>query len=431
LRARVIVLTLMVAALAAALLSGGAVAAAAAADPIVGDWNVTYSAPATIAMTLANGVYTETAETPVEIGASTCALPVGTVLSTFTQTGPGTYSGQHGIWSTTNCALETPIGMTATLSGDGNTLTAALADNYATLVFTKIHPASPDPIVGGWNVTYGAAATVAMTLANGVYTETAKTTVLIPGTSCDEPPGTVLSTFSQTGPGTYAGVHGTWLDSCAFDMWVGMTLTLSSAGNTLTADLDGYGTLLFTKVPAVKEVSSPTITGTVKVGSRVTASPGRWNPPSGVKFTYQWLANGTRISGATSQGYLIAPALAGKKLSVLVTASASGYQPGTAGSAPKAVAKGAFVIKAKPRLRGTLDVGKTLTVTKGTWIPAPAIKIQWYANGRVIARATGLSLKLTKALKGKIISVTVTAASAGYTTATVTLKEAKKVQQAS
>lgn len=290
--------------------------------------------------------------------------------------------------------------------------------------------AAPDPIVGAWNVTYGAPATVAMTLADGVYTETAETPVQVTGSSCDLPPGTVISTFSQTGPGTYAGQHGLWFtNNCSFDTRVGMTVGLSSDGNTLTADLDqGYGTVVFTKVPPVKEVAPPTITGTVKVGSRVTATPGSWSTPSGVKFAYQWLANGTRISGATSQSYLITPVLAGRKLSVTVTASKSGYQGGTASSAAKVVAKGTFVIKARPKLTGTPQVGKTLTVAKGTWIPAPAIKVQWYANGHAIAHATSLSLKLTKTLKGTIISVTVTAVSSGYTTATVTLKKAKKIQ---
>jgi hypothetical protein len=39
-------------------------AAAAASDPIVGDWHVTYGAPAVVKMTLSGGVYTETAKTP-------------------------------------------------------------------------------------------------------------------------------------------------------------------------------------------------------------------------------------------------------------------------------------------------------------------------------------------------------------------------------
>jgi hypothetical protein len=431
LRARVIVIALMAATLSAAFLPGTAGAAVAAPALVVGAWNVTYGAPATVAMTLKNGVYTETAETPVVVTGSSCALPPGTVISTFSQTGPGTYAGKHGLWFTSNCSFDTRVGMTATLSSNANTLTADLAQGHGTVVFTKVYRGKgTDPVAGAWNVTYGAPATVAMTLANGVYTETAKTPVRVVGSSCDLPRGTVISTFSQTGPRTYAGVHGLWFTSnCSFDVWTGTTFTLSGSGNTLTANIDhGYEIIAFTKVPSLKEVAPPAITGTVKAGSKVAAAPGRWNPPSGVKFAYQWLVDGTRIHGATSKSYLIPRVLAGRKLSVTVTASKSGYQGRTASSVAKVVAKGTFVIKARPKLTGTPQVGKTLTVTKGAWIPAPAIKVQWYANGRAIAHATNASLKLTTALKGKIISVEVTAVSAGYTTAAVTLKEANKIQ---
>ncbi len=109
--------------------------------------------------------------------------------------------------------------------------------------------ASPDPIIGDWNVTYGAPATVTMTLAGGVYTETAKTPVQVTGSWCRLPPGTVIANFTQTGPGTYAGQHGMWfVINCAFHHWADMTLSLNSDGNTLTGNLDhGYQFVTFTK----------------------------------------------------------------------------------------------------------------------------------------------------------------------------------------
>ena len=82
----------------------------------------------------------------------------------------------------------------------------------------------------------------------------------------------------------------------------------------------------------------------------------------------------------------------------------------------------------RPKLSGTPQVGRTLAVTKGTWIPAPVIHVQWYANGKPIARATATSLKLSAALKGTTISVTVTAGKAGYATAGVRLTESVKVR---
>ncbi len=134
--------------------------------------------------------------------------------------------------------------------------------------------AAPDPIIGDWNVVYGAPATVTMTLADGVYTETANTPVRVVGSSCDLPPGTVIATFTQTGPGTYAGQHGLWYRiNCAFHHWAGMALSLDSDGNTLTAKLDDGESATFTRGgwgPAPLPPSSPQLPG---------SPPPGWNPP--------------------------------------------------------------------------------------------------------------------------------------------------------
>lgn len=174
--------------------------------------------------------------------------------------------------------------------------------------------------------------------------------------------------------------------------------------------------------------AAPAIHGTVKVGSAVTATAGMWEPALGVALSYQWKANGTPFSGATRSSFTIPAALAGKRLTVSVTAGKAGYSRATADSSARTVAKGTLTVKARPTLSGTPQAGHTLTVTKGNWTPAPTVTVQWYANGRAIARATGVTLKLTQALKGKVMSVTVTASKAGYVTAAVTLKETKKVQ---
>jgi uncharacterized protein (DUF2147 family) len=243
---------LMVAVLSAVFIPGRAgVAAAAAPDPVVGVWNVTYGAPATVAMSLAKGVYKETAETPVQVTGSSCFLRPGTVIATFSRTGPRKYAGKHGLWFTSNCSFDTRTRLTLTLSRNGKTLTGHLAQgNSRAVVFTKVfRPKGADRIAGDWKVTYGAPATVAISLAKGVHKETAKTPVQVTGASCDLRRGTLISTFSQTGPRTYAGVHGLWFTSnCSFDTWTGMTLTLSRNGHTLTAKLSEGGMVVFTKI---------------------------------------------------------------------------------------------------------------------------------------------------------------------------------------
>ena len=109
-------------------------------DPIIGNRSVTYGAPTTVTMTQAGAVYTETAKSPVRVTGSSCDLPVGTVIATFTQTGPGTYAGQHGMWLVSNCSFNSWAPMTANLSSDGDTLTAHTGQNVA---FTKVPPPSP------------------------------------------------------------------------------------------------------------------------------------------------------------------------------------------------------------------------------------------------------------------------------------------------
>jgi hypothetical protein len=92
------------------------------------------------------------------------------------------------------------------------------------------------------------------------------------------------------------------------------------------------------------------------------------------------------------------------------------------------VGQGILAATVKPKLSGTPQAGKTLAVTAGTWNPPPAIKFQWYANGKPVAHATGTSLKLSSALTGTTMSVTITASKAGYVTATVKLSESTKVK---
>ncbi len=174
-------------------------------------------------------------------------------------------------------------------------------------------------------------------------------------------------------------------------------------------------------------IRAPGISGTVRVGSRAVANPGTWSVATPA-FTYQWLANGKPISHATGAAYTIPASLAGAKLSVTVTAHKSGYTNAARTSAASTVAKGVFALKVKPRLSGTPAVGKRLAVTTGTWSPAPAIKIQWYASGKPVARATGTTLLLTSALRGKTISVTVTAGKIAYVPATVRLAESTRVR---
>ncbi|SFS07461.1 Putative cell wall binding repeat 2 [Microbacterium sp. cf046] len=68
---------------------------------------------------------------------------------------------------------------------------------------------------------------------------------------------------------------------------------------------------------------APTISGTLLVGSSVTANPGVWT--AGTTHTYQWYANGAPLAGATGSALALTTAHAGKRISVVVTGTKVGY----------------------------------------------------------------------------------------------------------
>jgi hypothetical protein len=70
-------------------------------------------------------------------------------------------------------------------------------------------------------------------------------------------------------------------------------------------------------------LGTPSIAGTGRVGSILTAKPGIWT--TGVTFTYQWYESGKVIPGATASTYKLASAQKGKAIQVKVTGKKTGY----------------------------------------------------------------------------------------------------------
>lgn len=109
-------------------------------------------------------------------------------------------------------------------------------------------------------------------------------------------------------------------------------LTGADAGKTIkarfTISLIGYNTVSpYTKSSAVVakgtlKTSTPTISGTKKVGYRLTANPRTWT--AGTKFKYQWYRSGKPIKGAVYRTYKLTSADRHDTMKVRVT----GYQTG-------------------------------------------------------------------------------------------------------
>ncbi len=81
---------------------------------------------------------------------------------------------------------------------------------------------------------------------------------------------------------------------------------------------------------------TPTISGTAKLGNTLTAVPGTWTP-SPVTLTYRWKADGVDIAGATGKTLKVATTQIGKRITVTVTGSKTGFTTAQRTSAQTAV----------------------------------------------------------------------------------------------
>ncbi|MFC8127107.1 Tat pathway signal protein [Streptomyces sp. NPDC057302] len=108
-----------------------------------------------------------------------------------------------------------------------------------------------------------------------------------------------------------------------------VTVTAHKAGHedaTATSS-----TVTVAKGAAPKASAKPTISGTAKVGKILKAAQGTWSPaPS--SYTYQWYANGTKITGATKSSLTLKSAQRSKKITVKVTAHRPAHHNGTSTS---------------------------------------------------------------------------------------------------
>lgn len=160
---------------------------------------------------------------------------------------------------------------------------------------------------------------------------------------------------------------------------------------------------------------TPTISGTVRVGTKLTARTGTWS--TGTAFAYRWTIGTTTV--ATTSTFTPQAAHAGKSLRLSVTGTKDGYAPKTASSASATVAKASFSTTT-PKINGTVKVGALVGATTGHFSPTASVTYRWKANGNPIAGATARTYKIPSRLHGDKLTVTVTGTRAGYTTKSVT-----------
>lgn len=194
-----------------------------------------------------------------------------------------------------------------------------------------------------------------------------------------------------------------------------MVLRFRADGDFLDSRLERTVTVR----PASFTTATPTITGTAKVGSTLTAVPGTWSPtPTG--YRYAWKVDGVAVTGARSSTFTVPESAAGKGITVTVTGLKQYYESSATSAPTAAVTPGTFAAPL-PAVTGTAKVGMTLTVNRGTWSPVPsAVQYVWKADGVTIATQATSAFVVPASANGKRLTVTVTGSRAGYTTKSVT-----------
>jgi surface antigen len=162
--------------------------------------------------------------------------------------------------------------------------------------------------------------------------------------------------------------------------------------------------------------AAPAITGTPKVDAPLATNAGAWNR-AGATFSYQWLANGAPIAGATGTSYTPTAQQVAVSLSVKVTASKAGYRSAASVSAPTApTAPGTMAVTVAPKVTGVPKVGGVLTATPASFAPAATgATFSWLADGVVIPGANQPTLTLGPDQLGHRITASATGQRAGYT----------------
>ncbi len=173
------------------------------------------------------------------------------------------------------------------------------------------------------------------------------------------------------------------------------------------------GFVHFNDKPLVN-TGAPVVTGIAKVGAVLSSTPGTWRPASAA-VAYQWLADGQPIKDAVGATLKLTRARLDQVITVRATGAQLGYPTASATSVPTApVQPGQLRNLSAPVITGEAKVESSLTLTPGTWNPAPALAFQWFADDQPIDQATGTTLDLGPELVGRVITAQVTATREGY-----------------
>lgn len=240
-------------------------------------------------------------------------------------------------------------------------------------------------------------------------------------------------------PGTWSGVGLTFsyewrADGVTIPGATASTYTISPTdrGRTITVKVTvrGSGYVTATSVSAPTGVvlpgsfvagARPTVSGSLRVGARLSTSPGSWTPKA-ENLEIQWFAGNKPIAGAKGLTYQLTHRERGQQIWVRVQAVRAGFTPAVADSSrTKIVAAGVITHSKKPTIVGTPLRGTLLKVDAGVYSPTNAsVRYQWLRDGKKLAGATKATRKVSTNDVGHKLTVRVTFKATGYPARSVT-----------
>ena len=173
--------------------------------------------------------------------------------------------------------------------------------------------------------------------------------------------------------------------------------------------------------PNRQATGQPTVDGTPRVGETLTADTSPIDDADGltnVSFSYQWIAGGSDIDGATNSTYTLTSSDQGKIVQVRVTFTDDAdneetLTSGATGTVAAAAAQANNPATGQPTIDGTPQVGETLTadtspIDDADGLTNASFSYQWIAGGSDVDGATGSTYTLTASEQGKTVQVRVT-----------------------
>ena len=202
------------------------------------------------------------------------------------------------------------------------------------------------------------------------------------------------------------------------DMGSAISVTVSftdDAGNDET--LTSVATDAVEAKPNTPAMGQPAITGMSLVGETLTAGTSGISDADGLTnavFSYQWLADGADISGATASTYTPVDADEGKAVSVTVsfTDDAGNEEESTSGATDAVAARPNSPATGVPTITGTAQAGETLTadtsgIEDADGLADVSYSYQWLAEDAEISGATDSTYTLASNDVGRTIKVRV------------------------